>query len=253
MSLLYLSGVTNDRDEPFMLAAGIGLMLNPGNGYHRRVDRYPFWAADNGCFNDRWVEDKHLAWLEALPRDGCLFAVAPDVYPDAQASLDRGSLYFELIREMGFPVAVVAQDGAENIDYPWDDFDCMFIGGARTPNPRDEWKISAAAERVVKRARKEGKWVHMGRVNSGDGVGSRLERARSMGCLSADGTFIKYRRRRRANEHVDAREARGAQEVDRWITWLDSNPTLDPPLETPSLPIHRQAIGAIASRPLEQT
>lgn len=245
MTLMYLSGVTSDRDEPRLLAAGIGLMLNPGSGYARRVHRYPFWSADNGCFSDKWEEEPWMRWLETLPREGCLFAVAPDVYPDALGSLERGALYFDLIRDMGFPVAVVAQDGAEQLSYPWDDFDCMFIGGARTPNPRHEWKVSLAAESLVRRARREGKWVHMGRVNSL----ARMERARAMGCNSCDGTFIKYRRRTRAGEAADARDGRGAAELDRYITWLDCNPTMDRPLDVPSLPVYRRAAAAIAARP----
>jgi hypothetical protein len=188
---LYLTGVTNDRLEPALISAGIGLMVQPGNSYHLRVSRYPAFAADNGCFAGAWDEETHLAWLDRLDRDGCLFAVAPDVYPDAAATLERSAGYFELIREMGFPVALVAQDGAEHLDLPWDDFDCLFVGGARTANSTDEWKLGPGAERVAHEARRRGKWVHMGRVNSL----RRMERARSMGCLSVDGTLIKYRSR----------------------------------------------------------
>lgn len=163
---MYLTGVTNDRDEPTLIAHGVGLMVQPGNSYHLRVGRFPFYAADNGCFADKWVEDAHLAWLDRLTRDRCLFAVSPDVYPDAAESLARGLSYAPLLREMGFPVAVVAQDGAEALTWPWDELDVLFIGGARTPNPRHEWKLSAAAADLAGRARAAGKWVHMGRVNS---------------------------------------------------------------------------------------
>ena len=40
----YLSGVTNDRIEAALVAAGIGLFVNPKNGYHLRVGRYDWWA-----------------------------------------------------------------------------------------------------------------------------------------------------------------------------------------------------------------
>jgi hypothetical protein len=237
--MMYLTGATNDRDEPALIEHGIGLMVQPGNSYHLRVGRYPFFGADNGCFADKWVEDTHLAWLEALPRERCLFAVAPDVYPDAAASLERGARYFDLIRSMGFPVAVVAQDHAEKLAYPWDDFDCLFIGGERTPNPRHEWKTSAEAEGLVRRARNRGKWVHMGRVNSID----RMERARAMGCNSADGTFVKYRRRKRAGEPEGARDGRGAIELRRWLVWLDDHQPLPlNVLETPSLSVYKDAL-----------
>jgi hypothetical protein len=246
--VIYLTGVTSDRDEPALVAAGIGLMVQPGNSYHLRVDRYPHFGADNGCFGGKWDEDTHLAWLDRLPRDRCLFAVAPDVYPDAAATLERSAGYFDLIRGMGFPVALVAQDGAEHLELPWADFDCLFVGGKQTPNPKDEWKLSAAAADLCRRARAHGKWVHMGRVNGGPSdwrtaVGSRMERARAMGCHSADGTYVKYRRRVRAGEPEGARDSRGACEIAGWLSWLDANQPLNlSPFEGPSLPVHRSAL-----------
>ena len=227
--MIYLTGVTNDKQEPHLIAAGVGLMVQPGSGYARRVLRYPAWAADNACYANRFDEDKWIDWLYKLPNDGCLFAVAPDVYPDAEASLERGRPFFGIIREMGKPVAVVAQDGAENIDYPWDEFDCLFIGGKRTEDPRQEWKISEAAEGLAHRARNLGKWVHMGRVNSW----KRVERAREMGCLSVDGTRLKYQ----PTVNFGA--------LDAWA-WRAVNQLTLPitVLETPSLAAHRLADAA---------
>jgi hypothetical protein len=222
-----------------LIAAGIGLMAQPGNSYHLRVGRYPFYAADNGAFGGHWDEDVHLAWLDRLPRDRCLFAVAPDVYPDAVESQRRGLSYAPLLREMGFPVAVVAQDHAEQLRWDWEAFDVLFIGGERKKNPRLEWKTGPGAERLTQEARRHGLWCHMGRVNSQ----RRMERARQMGCNSADGTFIKYRRRRRAaDSHADARDARGANEIDAWGAWLRANPTLPWATETPSHPTHRAVL-----------
>ncbi len=238
--MIYLSGVTNDRDEPALLAAGVGLMVQPGNSYHLRVPRFETngWAADNGCFSGKWEEDTHLAWLDRLPRAGCLFAVSPDVYPSAIESMERGLSYAPLLRELGFPVAVVAQDGAEELDWPWEEFDCLFIGGeARPDDPRKEWKISMAAEHLAHEARRQGLWVHMGRVSSL----RRMRRARDMGCLSVDGTFLKWRKRQRVTDHEGARDQRGANELDAWGQWLRANPPL--PLqrhETPSHPNHRR-------------
>lgn len=230
---MYLSGVTSDRDEPTLIAAGIGLMIQPGNSYHLRASRYPAFAADNGCFNDRWVEDRWMRWLETLPRERCLFAVAPDVYGDAEATLERSVQYFDLIRELGFPVALVAQDGAERLRLPWDDFDALFVGGLMAQPSSTEWKVSAEAAELCGRARAAGKWVHMGRVNS---LG-RLKRARAMGCLSADGTRLKYQRRAAGGD-----PSLGGG-INGWQRWLTANPPL--PLdrhETPALPVHRDAL-----------
>lgn len=224
--MIYLTGSTNDVIAPALIAAGIGLMATLK--HCRNLEAYPAYAVDNGCYRDTWEETSWLDWLATLPAtDRCLFAVAPDVYPDARASLERGAEYFGVIRELGFPVAVVTQDGAERIDYPWEDFDVLFVGGARRDDPRDEWKVSPAAEGVCRAARNAGKWVHMGRVNSY----RRLERARSMGCQSVDGTFIKH-----APNHNLGR-------LDRFVRKLSATPPL--PLdrwETPSHPNHRRVV-----------
>lgn len=188
-------------------------MLNRGNSYHLRVARYPVWAADNGCFSARWSEDPWLDWLDRLPRDRCLFAVAPDVYPDAGLSLDLGSRWSPILRAMGFPVAIVAQDGAETLEWDWDLLDVLFLGGEAGLDP--EWKTSDRAWSLVRRARAAGKEVHMGRVNSL----RRLERAREMGCTSADGTHLKYLRRTN-------RRAAPDDEIQLWLDWLHSHPTL---------------------------
>lgn len=236
--MIYLTGSTNARDEPTFIARGVGLIVQPGNSYGSRVDRYPCWAADNGCFAARWDEDTWLEWLDRLPRDRCLFAVAPDVYPDAAATLERSLTYSDLVRRMGYPVALVAQDGAEHLDIPWDEFDALFIGGKVARRGEREWKTGSGAEALCRQARLLGKWVHMGRVNSL----RRIQHARAMGCNSADGTFVKYRRRRRQRDSSeDDRDARGAGELTDWLAFLDRQGILER-FEAPALPVHRDAI-----------
>ena len=238
--MIYLSGAGPARREAAALeAAGIGLIAQPGIGSHgpsvslSMLLQCRCWAADNGCFASRWEEDAWLAWLNGLPRAGCLFAVAPDVYPDAAATLQRSAPFLPLIRELGFPVALVAQDGAESLALPWDDFDCLFIGGQLGAHPRREWKESPAAERLGWEARRRGKWVHMGRVNSL----TRMERARSMGCCSVDGTFIKWR-----NRPARGRGGGAVATLAGWSSWLAANPAFFTTFETPALPAHRQAL-----------
>ena len=237
--VIYLTGATNDAVEPLLIAAGVGLMCQPGNGYHRRIGRYPVWAADNGAFAGNWIEDVHMDWLGALPdRPRCLFAVAPDVYPDASASLERGLSFAPAIRSMGFPVAVVAQDGAEQLDWThaWDEMDCLFIGGKQRTPGWSEWKESEAAAGLVRQARRRGKWVHMGRVNSP----RRLWRAWQMGCQSADGTLIKHLRRQRRCETPQERDRRFRRDLTVFIQALGHAPLPLEQWETPSAPLHRE-------------
>jgi hypothetical protein len=74
----------------------------------------------------------------------------------------------------------VAQDGLENLVTPWDDFDVLFIGGST------EWKLGGHVRALTAEAKDHGKYVHMGRVNSG----RRFAYAQLIGCDSADGTTL---------------------------------------------------------------
>lgn len=121
------------------------------------------WAADNGCFSTtgRWDEGRWLDWLaRPHPRSGCLFATVPDVVGDHDATLALFPRYADQVRGLRYPVAFVAQDGATESNTPWDEFDCLFVGGTT------EWKQGEAARELAIAARSRSRWVHVGRVNS---------------------------------------------------------------------------------------
>jgi hypothetical protein len=166
----------------------IGYIDTPAQGNIRPDD--VTWCADNGCFSDNWDEAKWWQFLtdNAHRADTCLFAVAPDVVGDAWATEQRSAPWLAKIRDLGYPVAYVAQDGLEELELPydgtdwWDAFDVLFIGGTT------EWKLGPHARRLVAQAKARGKWVHMGRVNSE----KRYRYAHSIGCDSADGTYLKF-------------------------------------------------------------
>jgi hypothetical protein len=82
----------------------------------------------------------------------------------------------------GLPVALVAQDGLENLHIPWCSFDALFLGGSTA------WKLGPAARDLTRQAKGRRKHVHMGRVNSLD----RLRYAAAIGCDSADGTYVAH-------------------------------------------------------------
>ncbi len=154
-----------------------------------RMGQRPFsgqvWAADNGRFSapQDYSDDGYLRWLDSMPREGCLFATAPDVVGDALATYALSLPMFPKIRALGYPVALVAQDGLEDLTIPWGAFDCLFIGGST------EWKLGPEAAAIAAEAKAHGKWVHMGRVNSK----RRMVYAASIGCDSADGTYLRFR------------------------------------------------------------
>jgi hypothetical protein len=171
--LLYLSGVVRP-DMPAMITPRMGQKPPVGQP----------WGADNGRYSSPqdYTDAGYLAWLATMPRESCLFATAPDVVGNAAATLALSAPMYAPIREAGYLVALVAQDGLEGLPVPWDDFDALFIGGTTG------WKLSDAAADIAQEAKRRGKWVHMGRVNSL----RRLRYAESIGCDSADGTVLKH-------------------------------------------------------------
>lgn len=166
-----------------MTAGHLGQIATPAAG--NRVLADVDWIADNAVFAGRYPgDDAYQAWLadRADYADRCRFVVAPDVVADASATLALSAPMLPRIRALGFPAALVAQDGLEDLDVPWDAFDCLFIGGST------EWKLGPAARRLTAEAKRRGKWVHMGRVNSR----LRLRYAAGIGCDSVDGTYLAF-------------------------------------------------------------
>lgn len=177
--MIYLTGALNQDTREF-IGSGVpwlGVMDTPRSRYS--FDRSWSWAADNGCFSKRpWDESEWWSWLEGLDRSA-LFATCPDVVGDWLATQRRWSTYSAEMRRVGFRVAYVLQDGAP--DFPFE-ADAVFVGGT------DNYKLSADAQRLVRKAKALGKWAHMGRVNSD----RRIWTAWSWGCDSVDGTMLAF-------------------------------------------------------------
>lgn len=180
--MLYFANPCGSAVVTAMQAGTLGFIDTPAQG-NRRPEGVT-WCADNGAFSDKFDERKWWQFLEnnAYAAADCLFAVAPDVVGDAGATLERSVPWLPQIRALGYPAAFVAQDGQESLEVPWDDFDVLFVGGTT------DWKLGPHARRLVADAKARGKWVHMGRVNSE----RRFEYARTIGCDSADGTFLTF-------------------------------------------------------------
>lgn len=194
----------------------IGLMCQPGSNAPRAGW---VWAADNGCFNARWDHDRWADWLaRPHPRAGCLFAVVPDVVADHEATLERFGKHVETVRSLRYPIAFVGQDGATEAGVPWDEFDCLFIGGST------DWKLGEAARRLAVIGRDRGKWVHVGRVNSRRRFATWAPYADS-----CDGTFLAFG------------PQRNAPRLNRWIESTRAQPALNLiPASSPSLPTQEQ-------------
>lgn len=141
------------------------------------------WAADNGRFTapHEYTDDGFIGWLGEQPAAHCLFAVAPDVVADHEATVALSLPMLPRIRRAGYRAAFVAQDRWDEATTPWDAFDVLFIGGT------NGFKLGRGGDAILA-ARQRGKPVHMGRVNSF----LRLRLAAAVGCASADGTFLKF-------------------------------------------------------------
>lgn len=181
---MYLVGNRVAGTEALLDEHRIGLMNTPKNAYAIREGW--IWAADNGCFGKGYPGDaKWLAWLGSFTegqRLSCLFATAPDVVGDAAASLARSLPFLDAIRAMGYPAALVTQDGLTPEQVPWEQVDWLFIGGT------DAHKMGPEGKALIAAAIEHGKRIHVGRVNSQ----RRYLAFKSLGCDSADGTYLGF-------------------------------------------------------------
>jgi len=155
----------------------LGQIATPGSGH--RVLSGVDWCADNAAFTGGYPGDeKYLAWLSARRQHAgrCAFATAPDVVGDAAATLARSLPMLERIRAAGYPVALVAQDGLENLSISFDSFDVLFLGGTTA------WKLGPAAADLAGEARARGLGVHCGRSTASHGCATprRSAATRSM-------------------------------------------------------------------------
>lgn len=189
---IYLTGAANTTTD--ILASyhddrlPLGLLVQPlTRDYLRRQHMYTWAAIDNGLFTKSGKERFRLTSYLDMIREGIdrwgdylLFATAPDVVGDWDATLAESMPVLPMIRAAGAPAALVLQDGATTSSVPWDACDALFIGGSTA------WKIGPDARAITQEAKRRKMWVHMGRVNSE----SRMLVADDFGCDSADGTYI---------------------------------------------------------------
>lgn len=182
--MIYLVGNRVAGTESLLDEKRIGLMNTPKNGYSIRPGW--IWAADNGCFGKGYPGDAAwVSWLKEFTpdqREGCLFVTAPDVVGDSKESLARSLPFLPTIRDLGYPVALVTQDGMQPEDVPWKQIDWLFIGGT------DRHKLGSEAKALIAAAKDHWKMVHVGRVNSQ----KRFLAFAALGADSVDGTFLGF-------------------------------------------------------------
>jgi hypothetical protein len=147
----------------------------------RFKDRHPdkMKAADNGGFKGLDI-DAYLALLdrERHQIENFRFVTVPDIVASARRTLELFDYWCPQLGQ--WPLALVAQDGQENLPIPWDLLSAVFIGGSTT------WKMSKHAADIVRSGKAMRKWVHVGRVNDP----LRWAHFEALGADSVDGTGI---------------------------------------------------------------
>jgi hypothetical protein len=97
----------------------------------------------------------------------------------------------------GWKLALVCQDGQEELPIPWQFIGAIFVGGSTA------WKCGPHATACIKAAQALGKWVHVGRVNDP----ARFEHFENLGVDSIDGTGLaRYTHMREAIANRHAQE-----------------------------------------------
>lgn len=154
-----------------------GQLLTPLTRYANWGGRF---AIDNGAYSQ--FNANGFATLLNRNKDkrqNCLFVCVPDVVGDARRTLEIFQHRQAFVPSF-WPLALVAQDGIENLDIPWGLFSCLFIGGTTA------WKDSSAVEPLIKTAQILRKHVHVGRVNTY----RRYRRFACLGCDTCDGSGV---------------------------------------------------------------
>jgi len=117
------------------------------------------WVLDNGCYTTFKRETFLRMMKDGIEDDRCKWIVVPDVVGNADATLNRFLDFTEEHPEILKKAAYVAQDGQSMALVPWEDIDCLFIGGT------DSFKDGVQAYQLALEAKRRNKWVHVGRVN----------------------------------------------------------------------------------------
>jgi hypothetical protein len=208
--ILLVSGATADirKADP----SRVGMLFTPANRNSAVLARGRRYAIDNGAY----VGFNPSAFLKLLARfigvPGCLFVACPDVVGDWAATQENFQVWAPLIRSLGFPVALVAQDGLTSDNVPWLDIDALFVGGTT------QFKLSADVDVLLGEAEARGKWRHIGRVNTK----RRMRHFRDR-CDSFDGSCF----------------SRWPKRIKQALAWLDEH------RQQPML-ISRDGVGRVA-------
>lgn len=136
-------------------------------------------AGDNSGFSGLNIP-AYLALLERERHQSEMFrfVTVPDIVASARRTLELFDYWFPRLE--GWRLALVAQDGQEDLPIPWEYIDAIFIGGSTG------FKMSKSAIDIIRTAQAMEKWVHVGRVNDPQ----RWNHFEALNVDSVDGTGL---------------------------------------------------------------
>jgi hypothetical protein len=136
-----------------------GQLLTPLTGYC--LDDKTIFAIDNGGFTSQNPEKLDKLIQRSLPFiDRCRFICMPDVPGSAIRTLELFHIFKK--KYTNLPIALVIQDGQENLPIPWEELSGIFIAG------RGEYKMTSCTTDIIKTAKWLKKWVHIGRLSNAE-------------------------------------------------------------------------------------
>ncbi len=133
-----------------------GQLLTP---LTRNSDAGGAYGIDNGAYSRFDAKSwRALVRRQLSSRERCQFLAMPDVVGNARRTLE---IFHQMAGDwVNWPLALVAQDGLEELGIPWDRIAAIFVGGTT------EWKMSQVVTDILKAAAILGKHTHVGRVNT---------------------------------------------------------------------------------------
>jgi hypothetical protein len=155
-----LIACSNPRFEEWEHHKFVGRLLTPPLTGSLDVV-HPYTCMDNFAYSN-WQPHLFLKLLNKYKAvaDSIKWVACPDVVGDWRRTLDRFEGWNYMLESQGYKRAYVLQDGQPIKCIPWDQIVCVFLGGT------DDYKMSKLAKKTLWAAKKRGKLVHVGRVNS---------------------------------------------------------------------------------------
>lgn len=138
------------------------------------------FAVDNGAFT-QFSERRYRRILDRneVKTDRCKFVTVPDIVGSGRRTLEIFRHRDRWISS-DLKIALVIQNGMEDLDIPWSELQAIFIGGI------DPYKSSKSVADIVKTALILKKHVHVGRVNTA----TRFDYFSELGADTCDGSGV---------------------------------------------------------------